>query len=119
MQPPIILVGTWTVGDTLKDYEHTSYRRDGTLFDFTGYTGRFVGRSRDNRANKLDEPVTFNVPATDGISLVSGLGNALTLTPGKRLEIYVCNFVWTRTADSRVLKSRPVSVAIAADALVM
>jgi hypothetical protein len=117
MQDPIELVDTWSVGDTLKDFEFTAYKRDGSLFDFTGYSGVLVGRSRDNRANTLNVACGFNAPATDGIARVPSLGTALTLTPGRtRAEVYACQFVWTRISDSKKLKSRKFALAIEPDA---
>lgn len=116
MLPPIVLVDTWIVGDQIKDFDYKAYKQDGTLFDFNGYDGVLVGRSRDNRANKINTACTF--PAI-GVSRVASLGTLLTLTPGRRSEIYVCNFKWTRQADTKVLRSRPFSLAIQADPLTL
>lgn len=117
MQDSIELVDTWSVGDSLKDFEYTAYKRDGSLFDFTGYTGLLVGRSRDNRANVLSVACAFNVPATDGIARVASLGTVLTLTAGRtRAEVYACQFVFTRTSDSKKLKTRRFALAIEPDA---
>lgn len=115
MQPTIVLVGTWYVGDQIKDFEYTAYKLDGSLFVFTGYTGSLVGRSRDNRGNTINTACAFNNPATDGISRVSSLGTLLTLTSGRKSEIYVCNFKWTRISDSKLLKSKAFALAISLD----
>lgn len=117
MQRAIELIDTWYVGDTLKDFEYTSFKLDGGLFDFTGFTGSLVGRSRDNRGNTVNVACTFNVPASDGISRIASLGTVLVLTAGRRSELYVCNFKWTRTADSKILKSPRFALAIELDPL--
>ena len=114
MQEPIPLVDTWVVGDQIKDFEYTAWKKDGTKADFTGYTGLLVGRSRTNRQNVLSVACTFNAPATDGISKVASLGTILSLTAGSRSEVYVCSFKWTRTSDSKVLRSPRFALAIEA-----
>lgn len=112
MNDPISLVDSWIAGDQIKDFEFTAYKKDGTTFDFTGYTGLLVGRSRDNRANVVSVACTF--PGA-GVSKVASLGTVLTLTAGARRELYVCSFKWTRTSDSKLLRSPRFALAIEAD----
>ena len=115
VQRTIELIDTWFVGDQLKTFEYVAHKLTGGFYDLTGYTGKLVGRSRDNRANTVDIACTFNNPPTDGVSIVASLGTILVLTPGRKSELYVCNFKWTRTSDAKLLKSPKFALAIELD----
>lgn len=112
----VVLFGEWVSSDSLRSFEYQALKLDGTPYDLTGYTVRLQGRSQDNAANKIDVAGTVTTPLS-GLSEFSPVGTALTLTPGKRREMYRCEIEWTRTSDSKKVISDPFALAVRATVL--
>jgi len=113
---PVLLFGEWVSTDSLRSFEYQALKIDGTAYDLTGYTVRLQGRSQDNPANKIDVAGTVTTPLS-GLSEFAPVGTALTLTAGKRKEIYRCEIEYTRTGDGKKVISDPFALAVRAAVL--
>jgi hypothetical protein len=88
-------------GDQLKGFDYECLKLDGTIFDLTGFTVKLFGRSLENEKNTIGAGAGLAGTVASNIATFASIGTVLTLTVGRRRELYLCNIQLTRTADAK------------------